>query len=219
MPASERRGDRGAQRVREQLVALGRDIRLARVAAGLSQRLVAKAAGLTQARVSQFERGRGPAPRVEALARLCASVGLELSVRAFAGGAVLRDTAHVALLDRLRAAASAIFRWRSEVPLPIAGDMRAWDRAAYDASGGRAFVVEAETRLRDVQALARRLALKKRDAGSPRMILLLADTRPNRAAIRAAGSYLADLFPIGSRDALAMLASGRVPAEDALILL
>ena len=44
-------------------------------------------------------------------------------------------------------------------------------------------IVEAETRLDDVQAAERRLRAKQRDLGATRAILLVADTRHNRTVV------------------------------------
>jgi len=78
--------------------------------------------------------------------------------------------------------------------------------------------VEAETRLRDIQALERRVALKKRDGNLTRVVLLVADTRANRALIRSLGSTVQGAFPVPGRVALDALAAGRDPGGDALIL-
>ena len=67
-------------------------------------------------------------------------------------------------------------------PLPFAGDLRAWD-ALIRGSGWRCGV-EAETRPRDLQALERRLALKLRDGAVDMLVLLLLDSRYNRALVR-----------------------------------
>jgi hypothetical protein len=79
-------------------------------------------------------------------------------------------------------------------------------------------MVEAETRLWDVQASERRARLKLRDAGLRRLILLVADTRANRAFV-ASTVGISDRFPISARRALASLSRGEDPGGDALILL
>jgi hypothetical protein len=68
-----------------------------------------------------------------------------------------------------------------------AGDPRAWD-ATVRGDVFRAGI-EAETRFRDQQALDRRLALKERDGGMDRLILVLLDSRSN--------ARLFDLTPSG----------------------
>jgi hypothetical protein len=58
----------------------------------------------------------------------------------------------------LRERVAQTFIWQTEVPLGPAGDLRAWD-ALLGLSRERVGV-EAETRITDLQAVARRLALK-----------------------------------------------------------
>ena len=215
MPAIERAIAQAEQRARRVLVDLGRDLHAARVSRGLSQASVASAAGLIQAQVSRIERSVYPSVTVDALARLAAAVGLELSVRLYPGGQPLRDKAHIALLDRFRRALGPDWTWAAEVPLPIPGDKRAWDRLA--TRPGVAIGVEGETRPTDMQELGRRLALKKRDGGVDRMILVLADTEWCRRIVRL--NDLEDAFPVPGRIALKALAAGRDPGGDAIVLI
>jgi len=100
------------------------------------------------------------------------------------------------------------------VPLPIPSDKRAWDRLLRGA--GSAIGVEGETRPRDIQELARRLALKKRDGGVDRLILVLADTAWCRRLVRL--NDLGEAFPVPGQAALRALAEGRDPGGDAIIL-
>jgi hypothetical protein len=83
--------------------------------------------------------------------------------------------------------------------------------AAFDA------IVEAETRLHDVQGVERRLRAKQRDLGATRAILLVADTRHNRTVL-ATFDQLAGRFPVGTRACLAALAKGRDPGGDCLVI-
>jgi hypothetical protein len=79
--------------------------------------------------------------------------------------------------------------------------------------------VEAETRPRDVQALDRKLAMKLRDGGADWLILLLADTRHNRAVLRGAGASLAAKFPLNGRRVLELLGAGVDPGGNAIVIL
>lgn len=80
-------------------------------------------------------------------------------------------------------------------------------------------MIEAETVIRDAQALGRRSALKMADSGRPCVILLIADTRTNRAALRIAGPMLRATFPLSQADVLAALAVGRQPAGSGIVVL
>jgi transcriptional regulator with XRE-family HTH domain len=213
----ERLADRGAARGRAIVADLARELRDARLDRGLSQEAVARAAGLSAPQVSRIERGAAPAASIEQVARLLAVVGLELSARAYPAGPPLRDAAHVALLGRFRARLHRSLDWRTEVPLGIPGDRRAWD-ATVRGPGWR-FGVEAETRPRDAQALIRRISLKARDDRVDGVLLVLADTRTDRAFLRAAGDVLASRFPADAVRVVEMLGVGFRPDGDALILM
>lgn len=184
---------------------------------GLRQQDVADALGLSRSQYSRIERGQSPDLSIALATRLFAILGLELSVRAYPSGDPLRDAAHAALLERLRVRCHRSFRWRTEVPFPMPGDLRAWDATA--TSPVVRIVIEGETRLRDGQALDRKLALKERDGGMDRLILLVADTRSNREAIRAYGDILQARLQVPGRRALELLGAGLDPGGNALILL
>ena len=101
--------------------------------------------------------------------------------------------------------------------MPSAGDMRAWDA---EIRGARVRIgVEAETRVTDLQALLRRIALKARDSGVDRVLLLLAETRTNRAFVREFHDVLASDYPVAGRVALAELAAGHDPGGNAVVML
>jgi hypothetical protein len=165
----------------------------------------------------RIERGDVPFVPLANLARLMAVVGLELSVRAYPAGPPIRDGAHRALIERLRARVSAGIAWRFEVPLPIIGDQRAWD--AVLLIGTQQVAIEAETRPRDVQALQRRVALKRRDdPGIGAVVLLLADSRHNRKLVRDESTALRADLPVAGDVVLEALAKGRDPGGSGLVL-
>jgi transcriptional regulator with XRE-family HTH domain len=217
MPGQERAADRGARRGRALIAELGRELHNARLQHGLSQEAVGRAAGLSDTEIGRIERGQIAAVSVVNLARLAGVVGLELSARAYPTGAPIRDKAHIALLGRLRERVAQTFTWQTEVPLGPAGDLRAWD--ALLGLGRERVGVEAETRITDLQAVARRLALKGRDGRVAPVVLLLANTRTNRAALRNVDDSIPGSFPISAPAALAALRDGRILEGNAVILL
>ena len=77
--------------------------------------------------------------------------------------------------------------------------------------------VEAETRLRDLQALLRRIEGKRRDGTVARVVLLVADTKANRAAVASASELLDAAFPARGAAAWVALREGRDPGADVLI--
>lgn len=195
---------------------IARELRLARTGAGLSQRQVAAAAHVSHATVSRAERARSATLGLPVLGRIATAVGLDLSVRLYPAGDPIRDVGHARLLAALRVRLHSDLGWRTEVPLPIAGDRRAWD--AVIRGPGWTVGVEAETRIRDLQAVVRKVGLKVRDGDLDHVVLLVADTRGNRAALRA-GSTELTAFDRPPREVLRALAAGRAPGGDVLLIL
>lgn len=216
MVAKQRAVDRGTVRGRQIVQSIGSEIRLARTRLALSIAAVAREAGISASELSRIERGRAEWISVVVLARLCAIVGLDLSARAYPGGTPLRDARHARLLERLRRLLHEALRWAMEVPLPAAGDQRAWD--ALIRGDGWRYGVEAELNPIDGQALIRRLTLKQRDGLVDGMILLLPDTRQARIFRREFADVLAAQFPVPARAALKRLAAGRAPGGNVIIV-
>jgi len=106
---------------------------------------------------------------------------------------------------------------RTEVPVGPAGDLRAWD--AIVQIGHEIIAIEAETRLRDLQALERRLALKMRDGGIGVLILLVSATRSNRRILSVHREALRGLAPLDSREVLGALRRGHAPKASGLVIL
>lgn len=151
------------------------------------------------------------------LARWGAVVGLDISIRAYAGGSPLRDAGQLRLLRRARAVIGDAWRWDTEAPVtddPL-------ERRAFDAILSRGefrIGLEAISRLMDAQAQVRAATLKQEASGVDRMVLVLADTRHNRDALRAGAPTLAPAFPLAPRGVLATLRSGRLPGANGVML-
>lgn len=217
MASRERRIDRGRRQARRRLTTLGEELHEGRLAAGLSQRQLGEAAGISHTEVSRIEHAKATRVPYETLAIVGAVLGLDIPLRAYPESDPVRDIAHVSLLARLRSRLPAGLTWRSEVPLQLQGDRRAWD-AVIGGTGWR-LPIDAETRLRDIQALARRVTLKFRDDGAQAMVLLVADTRHNRHILRLAAEDLAAQFPVRGSAVLASLEAAQRPAGSGVILL
>ncbi len=215
MGSTQRIIERADDRSRTLIRNAGREIRVARRDRNLSLAAVGDAAGLSASAVSRIERGLTPNISVLNVARLAEVVGLEASLRLFAGGAPIRDAAHVSLLARFRDRTHPGLRWAIEVPFPNPGDDRAWD--AMLAGPGWRYGVEAETAPRDVQALARRFALKVRDGRVDGILLVVPRTRRVREFLAAAGTLLQAAMPIPGAEALARLGEGRDPGGSSII--
>ena len=84
---------------------------------------------------------------------------------------------------------------------------------------GTPVAIEAESRLRDIQALERRLALKCRDGNLDRLILLINDTAANRHVLGLHRGGLRERFPLAGRDVLAAVTKGEAPSANGILLL
>ena len=216
MATRERPVDRGTRRGRQILGQIVNDLREARIGAGISQEAVGRALDRSDAWVSWTESGDNSSLSLLDASRLLACVGLDLSVRGYPAGRGLRDEAQLALIERLRLLVGSRWTWRTEVPIPLPGDLRAWDvvlRGPAVSIG-----VEAETRLRDVQALDRRVMLKLRDSELDRVVILVRSTRTNRTILRDVGGSLRANYPVPSHRALEALKHGLDPGGNGIVI-
>ena len=207
----------GAARGRTAVANVGRELDEAIQNLGLSYAAVGRDVGLSDSQVGRVARGLAPSLTIIQASELLAAVGLDLSVRAFPTGRPLRDHRHLALLERLHARIHSSLTWQTEVPVSGSGDLRAWDALIGGADWTQA--VEAETRLKDVQALERRIALKLRDGAVDTVVLLVWNTRHNVTTLRSLGSALEAAFPMPGRRALELLSAGVNPGASTLIVL
>ena len=154
----------------------------ARREAGVSQDALAALVGWSQSAVSRFERLlRIESLTVVELCRVAAVLGREAAIRLYPVGGPLRDKGHQGLIARLSAILNVAWRVAREVPLPNLGDPRAWDLVLRLA--GCIVGVEAETRLRDLQAFVRRIHERERDGGVGPILIVLAESAVNRRVL------------------------------------
>ncbi len=216
MPTRERLSALGTARGLRLVHQLGDELRHARLAAGLSQARVAAAAGVTQGVISRVERGVAPFPDIVEAARIARIVGLELSVRCFPAPGQLRDAVHVALIQRFLARLGPGITYFLEAAIQ-SNDQRAWDVLL--TVGATRIGVIAETRIRDLQALLRREYQTQHDSGVELLLLLVAESRHNTAALNEAGLLVAESFPLRTRAVMTRLSRGQAPEANGIVIL
>ena len=220
MSTRERPIDRDSRIATADRLRIGHELRVARHILGRSIHSVSATSGVSAPQISRIERADHPMVTIDQLARIGAAVGLDVRVRAYPGPDPTLEAGQIALLGRLRGRIHPVLGFRSEVPLPIAGDQRAWDAMIEGLRGIASILpVDAETRLVDGQAQIRRIMLKLRDSGLHHVLVVVADTKRNRDALAAAASIVLADFPIPPRRALSALAAGEHPGGSAIVLL
>ena len=218
MTSRDRRLDRALARERSILTAARAEISATRRSLGLSRRELAAAIGVSEGQVVRFEVGADRDVGIGRLTRLAAGVGLEVSLRFYPDGDAVRDAGSLRLEKRLRARLAPSLRWRSEVLVLGAADLRAWDGVVDGTGCVDAF--ELETRVGDVQATERRLHRKLRDDPSVRhLFLVIADTRHGRAVLADARERLRESFPLDTREVLAAFGTGRCPGASGIVII
>jgi transcriptional regulator with XRE-family HTH domain len=219
MPSTERALARANAAVTRTLVELGTELRERRLALGVSQEIVAAATRISRPRISGIEAGTITTLSVTDLHRLATVLGLEASVRLYAGGTPIRDAAHSGKLGTFLAQVHRPLVARVEVPLPSNPDR--WERRAWDAvlfGRGERTAIELEMRLRDVQATRRRHELKRRDDPTEAFLLLIADTRHNRRVLAGVAEVFADLPRLRPSAVAASLEAARHPPTGLLLV-
>jgi transcriptional regulator with XRE-family HTH domain len=192
------------------------DLSMQRRSANLSMRELARRVGVSLETMIRLERGEPATATIDLVARVSQVLGLELAASLYPQGDPIRDRGHLALLERFRTRLPAGVRCRTEVPIPLVGDLRSGDSIV--ESGALTFLIEAETHLGDFQAVERRIGAKARDLGVDRTVLLLADTRHNRTLVSAIPA-IRERFPVDMRAWFRAVAKGQDPGGDALVIL
>src|SRR5437016_5541063 len=117
MSTRERRLDRGRRLSRRSLLAVGEELREARIQAALTQRELGAEVGISASEISRIERGHSPHVAYETLVEIGAVLGLDVPLRVYPNGDAVRDAAQLGLLARFRTLLPADLGHRTEVPL------------------------------------------------------------------------------------------------------
>jgi len=219
MPSAVRALDRGTFLGERQLREVGGEFRERRLALGVSQAVVAAAARVARSRYAWVEAGKIRTLSIIEFNRIASVLGLDTSVQLYPGGPAIRDAASAGRLAKLTAKVGAPLNYRLEVPLPSTRDRferRAWDGVLFGR--GERTAIELEMRVRDVQALERRMSLKRRDDPTEHFLLLIADTRSNRRVLAEFAPLFADLPRLRPTDVWKALEAGQHPPTGFVLI-
>jgi hypothetical protein len=173
---------------------------------------------VTQTDVSRIERGaRLDLTTFSELAGMAAVLGLELGANLYPAGEPIRDKGHQASIGRFRAVLGAAWRVAAEVPLPLPGDRRAWDLLL--RIPGQLVGVEAETRLRDIQAFVRRIRQRELEGGADAILIVLAESAVNRRLLPQLLEALGPKYATPPRTILRALREGRPLPGSGVVLI
>jgi transcriptional regulator with XRE-family HTH domain len=218
MAAQETPASLGGADARRVAAAIAMELRDGRIGAGISQATAARAAGLSPSQWGRLERNELDAPDLDQVCRAARALGLRGHLKLYPAGEPVRDSAQLNLLARFEAALGPPLRMRREVPIPIIGDLRAWD-AMVDGDG-RPFFVEGESHVHDIQEVDRRIARKQRD--DPRattVVLILTRSDHHRRLLATHREALRELLPLDGVTILRSIRSGRRPPASGIALL
>jgi len=219
MPAAIKAFDRGTYLGERQLREAGDEFREQRLQLGLSQAFIATACHISRPRYTSIEAGKVPSLTIVEFNQIASVLGLDTSVRLYPAGAPVRDAAHAGRFGVLLGHVRRPLRYGLEVSLPSTRDRferRAWDGMLYGT--GERTACELEMRLRDVQAVRRRIDLKRRDDPTEHFLLLIADTRTNRRVLAEFEALFRDLPRLRPSTVWAALEAGRHPPTGILLI-
>jgi hypothetical protein len=220
--AGERDDQRvGRRRARERAAAqaqrVGGAIKTARGIAGFSVAVASSRAGIADSTWRRIESG-APGATIATLSAMADAVGMDFVAQVFAGrGPSLRDAGQLELAHAIAAMASAAWTVNLEVSAGDHGeaiDMVFW-------RPDEVVALEIERLMLDAQAQMRRLILKRdwlaaRHARPVRLVVIVEDTRRNRAAMAPHLELLRTTFPAGSREVFAAIRAGHPIGRDGL---
>jgi transcriptional regulator with XRE-family HTH domain len=211
---------RAADRMAGEMAAsIGREALLLRTNLGLTVRTAARLAGVAPSTYQRVEDGDG-AVQLDTLCRVAASVGLKVWAKAFpVRHPSLRDTGQLRLAEHIRSLVPASQRVAIELAL---GNQRSIDLAVFGPL--EIIAIEIERIIGDFQAQHRAAAAKRDELAAShrrpvRLVVVLQDTRRNRAAVREHEPLIRSALPAGSRQILLALRTGRPLGRDGLLWL
>ena len=206
--------DAGLRRqTRRTLLTFGADVRGLREDAAMSVAALARAASLDPGFVAQIEAGSAN-PSIETCQRLAMALGADVPLRAYPNtGPAVRDRHQAAIAELVLATAHP--RWARFAEIAVRRPVRGWiDLGLHDRTA-RVFVAsEIQSELRRLEQLARWADAKAGSLpswkGWPELgdepavsrLLIVRETRTNRAIAEEHRRFLQTVYPADGRDAL-----------------
>ena len=213
MTTRQRPADVGAADARRLAGKAGAEVKVQRLTLGISQELAATRAGVSESAYARFERGDLDRPTLDRICRAARAVGLAPSLSLYPRGSPSVTPPNWPCSRNSRSCSDH----RSGCaggPLPIHGDLRAWD-GRLSPDGIRTASIEGESKLYDAQALARGIGLKSRDDPGADDDPRREQTAHNRRVLAAHREALRGQFPLDGGAIARALRAGTVPAGSA----
>jgi len=193
-------------------------LRLARATLGMTLQQVADRAGVSWSTAWRAQAG-DPTIGVGTLCAVTEAVGLDLVLSAYPGRQPsLRDSGQLTIVEHVQAQAHG--SWQPSVELGVGDHGRAIDLVLFGAA--EILACEVERMATDFQAQFRRGDLKRRELAEVhrrpiRLVMVIEDTRRNRAALGAHAAAIATRLPAGPREVLRALRSGHALGRDGIL--
>ena len=202
---------------REVALSIGQEVSLRRINLGLTVTAAARRAGVAPETQRRVEAG-DPVESLMTMCRVAGPLGLKVWGRGFpAATPSLRDTGQLVIADQIRTLLHPAARCQLEHGL---GNGRAIDMVVYGAD--EILAIEIERLLADLQAQyrsadAKRIELAQAHQRPVRLVLVIADTRRNRAAAAEHARLVRAMLPATPREILGVLRRGGVLGRDGLL--
>ncbi|MDQ2688718.1 MAG: hypothetical protein M3Y29_00400 [Chloroflexota bacterium] len=214
------RSSSSRRRSADQVSKVGADVRLSRSTNGMTVRQAADRAGVAWSTQARVELG-DPGVTVETLCAVTEAVGLDLVLKTYEGRRPsLRDTGQLAMAEQLCARVHPSLR--PTVELLVGQHGEAIDVALFGAD--EIVACEIERMIVDLQDQYRRADRKRQALAAMhqrpvRLVVVLEDTRRNRAAFARHADFIRSVLPAGSREILAALGADRPLGRDGVLWL
>jgi transcriptional regulator with XRE-family HTH domain len=210
----------GRRRAANQCARIGEEVRLSAASFGLSVHQLAERSGLSWATVRRVVDGEASVS-VVVLAAVAEAAGLDLVLRAYPGRSPsLRDSGQLGLAEQLCRLAHP--SWQPALEYGIGPHRESIDLVLLAPS--EIVASEIERVAVDWQGQYRRADAKRRALAAHhrrpvRLLMIVEDTRRNRASLEPHLALIRSSLPAGSREILAALRVGQPLGRDGLLWL